>query len=64
MSKVKGSLNATISGKTPGVVCNWCITDQVCLWQNGFFWHPWAVWKYLEACLSLRAFRACPGCKS
>jgi len=47
-----------------GVSCLWCITDQVCLGQNGFFWHPWVVWKVLEARLGLWAFRTCTGCKS
>jgi len=23
-----------------GVLCIWRITDQVCLGQCGFFWHP------------------------
>jgi len=31
----------------------WRITDQVCLGQNGFFWHLWVVWKFLEARLGL-----------
>jgi len=47
-----------------GVLCLWRITDQVCLRQNGFFWHPWIVWNVLEARLRLWAFRACTGCKS
>jgi len=47
-----------------GVLCLWRITDQVCLGQNGFFWHLWVVWKFLEACLGLWAFRTCSGCKS
>jgi len=33
MSTVRGSLNATISGKT----------DQVCLGQNSFYLHPQVV---------------------
>jgi len=31
--------------------------------KNGFFWHPWVVWKFLER-LRLWAFRTCTGCKS
>jgi len=47
-----------------GVLCLWPIMDQVCLGQNGFFWHPWIVWNVLEARLTLWAFRVCTGCKS
>jgi len=32
-----------------GVLCLCDITDQVCSGQNGFFWHPWVVWKLWEA---------------
>ena len=49
---------------TSGVLCLWRVTDQVCLEQNDFFWHPWPVWKFVEARLRLWAFRACTGCKS
>jgi len=47
-----------------GVLCLWRITDQVCLGQNGFFWHPRVLWKFLEAWLRLWACRACTGCYS
>jgi len=47
-----------------GVLCLWRITDQVCLGQNVFFWHPWAGLKFSEARLNLWAFRTCTGCKS
>jgi len=33
-----------------GVLCLWRVTDQVCLGQNGFFWHPWVVWKFRSTC--------------
>jgi len=40
-------------------LCFWRILEQVCLGQNGFFWHPWVVWKFLESLLRLWAFRTC-----
>jgi len=39
MSRMMGSLNAAISDNGSGVLCLWRITDQVCLGQNGLFWH-------------------------
>jgi len=36
-----------------GVLCLCGTTDQVCLGQNGIFWHPQVVWKFLEASLRL-----------
>jgi len=65
LSRVRGSLNATISGKTDQVSCAFGAQRiRVCLGQNGFFWHPWVVWKLLEARLGPWAFRTCTGCKS
>jgi len=47
-----------------GVLFLWRITDQACLRQNGLFWHPWVVRKFLQARLRLWGFRTCTGCKS
>jgi len=40
MSRVRGSLNATISGKTDQVSCFLAHNGSGVLGQNGFFWHP------------------------
>jgi len=54
ISRVSGSLNATISGKTEQVSRVFAaIMNQVCLTQNGFFWNPRVVLKFVEASLRL-----------